>query len=120
MTTASGLVSLEEYLDTSYRPDCDYIDGHIEESTFSELPHSNLQAVLSAYIHTRRKLWRVRALTEQRVRVDLRRVRIPDVCIVEVNRYLPPVLIEPPLACFEIPIAKPCAAPPHACAIITR
>ena len=72
------------------------------------------------YIHTRRKLWRVRALTEQRVRVDLRPVRIPDVCIVEVNRYLPPVLIEPPLACFEIPIAKPCAAPPHACAIITR
>jgi len=102
MTTASGLVSLEEYLDTSYRPDCDYIDDHIEERTLGELPHSRLQVIISAYIHVHSKQWRVWALTEQRVRVSSRRVRIPDICIVPINRSLPRVLTDPPLACFEI------------------
>jgi hypothetical protein len=26
-----ALLSLEEYLRTSYHPDCDFVDGHLEE-----------------------------------------------------------------------------------------
>ena len=94
-------LSIDDYLATSYRPDCDFIDGHTEERTLGETPHSSLQVILSSYIHLRRKLWHVRSLTEQRVRVSSRRVRIPDVCIIPVG-HPPPVLTEPPLACAEI------------------
>lgn len=100
MATATQL-SIDEYLATSYHPDCDFIDDHTEERTLGESPHSNLQVVLSAFVHTHRKLWRVRAYTEQRVRVAPNRVRIPDVCILPIGRP-PLVLTEAPLACAEI------------------
>ncbi len=36
-------VSVEEYLRTSYGPDCEYVDGRIEERNLGELEHSILQ-----------------------------------------------------------------------------
>ena len=40
---ASGsLVSVREYLSTSYRPDCDYIDGVVLERNVGEKDHSRL------------------------------------------------------------------------------
>ena len=33
---------MEEYLATSYRPDCDYVDGEIEERNLGEKEHSIL------------------------------------------------------------------------------
>ena len=41
------LVSVEEYLHTSYEPDCDYVEGHIEERNVGEGPHSLLQVFLN-------------------------------------------------------------------------
>ena len=34
------LISVEQYLATSYRPDCDYVDGRIEERNLGKLDHS--------------------------------------------------------------------------------
>lgn len=101
MATALQL-SINEYLATSYQPDCDFIDDHTEERTLGEFLHGKLQVVLSAYIHNRRRQWHVWAITEQRVRVAKDRVRIPDVCLVPTGKIPPPVLTEPPLACAEI------------------
>ena len=42
MATAT-LVSLEEYLKTSYEPDCDYVDGVLEERNLGEWNHGDLQ-----------------------------------------------------------------------------
>ena len=39
-----AVVSIEEYLSTSYRPDCDYVDGEVRERNLGEYPHSNLQS----------------------------------------------------------------------------
>ena len=36
-------MSVEEYLATSYRPDCDYVDGEIEELNLGEKEHAILQ-----------------------------------------------------------------------------
>ncbi len=44
------LISVEEYLRTSYRPDCDYVDGEVLERNVGELDHSWLQTALSAYL----------------------------------------------------------------------
>jgi len=45
-----ALISVKEYLRTSYRPDCDYLDGHIEERNLGERDHSNVQMSISAYL----------------------------------------------------------------------
>jgi len=64
-----ALVSVEEYLNTSYDPDCDYVDGRVVERNLGELDHSSLQTEISYYFRTRRDEWRVYAFVEQRVQV---------------------------------------------------
>jgi Uma2 family endonuclease len=44
------LLSVEEYLASSYEPDCDYIDGHLEERNLGEWAHANLQLRIGAYL----------------------------------------------------------------------
>ena len=46
MATAASLISIEEYLSHTYEPDCDYVDGHLEERNLGERDHSRLHSVL--------------------------------------------------------------------------
>ena len=49
MATAAvlpALVSVEEYLHTSYSPDVDYVDGLLEERNVGEIDHSWVQKAL--------------------------------------------------------------------------
>lgn len=39
---AASLISLEEYWNTSYEPDCDYVDGVLDERNLSEWNHGDL------------------------------------------------------------------------------
>ena len=43
---AATLISVTEYLATSYRPDVDYLDGQLVERNVGEFDHSRLQALL--------------------------------------------------------------------------
>jgi len=76
------LVSLEEYLSTSYRPDCDYVDGVVLERNLGEKDHSKLQGALLGYLYRRRKEWGIHVFPEQQVQVGRTRFRVPDLCIV--------------------------------------
>ena len=69
MMTPALLVSVEEYLATSYRPDCDYVDGRIEERNLGEFDHSRLQTAMAIYFGTRQKEWGITVVVEQRVQV---------------------------------------------------
>lgn len=73
------LVSVEEYLHTSYRPDCDYVDGKIQERHLGELEHSSAQREIMFYLNDHYPQLRKRLLPEQRVQVSPSRFRIPDV-----------------------------------------
>lgn len=42
----STLIPVSEYLNTVYRPDCDYIDGELRERNVGERPHAQLQIIL--------------------------------------------------------------------------
>jgi Uma2 family endonuclease len=101
MSSVAG-VSIEEYLSTAYRPDCDYIDGEVRERNAGECPHSNLQGRLVIWFGNRERDWSIRVLPEQRVRVGPRRFRIPDVCILRRDHPIEPVFTRPPLVCIEI------------------
>jgi Uma2 family endonuclease len=101
MSSFAG-VSVEEYLSTSYRPDCDYVDGELRERNVGEYPHSNLQTGLAIWFGNRQRDWGIRVLVEQRVRVSPHRFRIPDVCVLRRNQPIEPVFTQPPLICIEI------------------
>jgi Uma2 family endonuclease len=96
------LVSIEEYLSSSYEPDCDYVDGVLEERNLGEYDHSNLQAALVTYLRNRARLWNVRVVVEQRIRVSATRVRVPDVCVILRDRDIEQVPTKPPLVCIEV------------------
>ena len=95
------LISVEQYLATSYRPDCDYVDGRIEERNLGEWDHSKLQAAIIAYFYQRRKSWNISVAPEQRVQVKPTRFRIPDVCIV-LGEPDCQIFRQPPFVCIEI------------------
>jgi Uma2 family endonuclease len=80
MDMSTTLVSLEEYLDTPYSPDREYVDGVIVERHVGERPHSLAQKNVVIYLQT--SYPRLFVWPEQRVRtVAGRRSRVPDVCV---------------------------------------
>jgi Uma2 family endonuclease len=99
---APVLISVEEYLRTSYRPDCDYVDGEVRERNLGEHEHSDLQSELVHYFRTRRKQWQLHAVVEQRVQVAAKRFRIPDVCVLKGGGPYPAIFREPPFICIEV------------------
>jgi Uma2 family endonuclease len=81
-------LSLEEYLATSYHPDCDFVDGHIEERTVGETKHGLLQMQIGFWFISRRAEWGVRVISELRTRTDPARIRIPDISVVREDHAL--------------------------------
>jgi len=75
------LISLEEYLHTSYSPDKEYRDGVLLERNVGDNAHALLQGALLAYLHRRRKQWNIQVYPELRIRTQEKRYRIPDVCV---------------------------------------
>lgn len=99
---SAALIPVEEYLRTSYRPDCDYVDGEVQERNLGELEHSDLQTELAHYFRTRRRKWKTHAFVEQRVQVSPTRFRIPDVCVVIGEKPRDPIFHTPPFICIEV------------------
>ena len=102
MRAVSNLVSVEEYLHTLYRSDCDYVDGVLMERNAGEVTHSMAQQDLVAYLRDRRALWNMYVLQEVRVQVRPTRYRVPDVCVVLGGRPDEEILTKPPFLCIEI------------------
>jgi Uma2 family endonuclease len=98
---ARTLISVEEYLATSYRPDCDYVDGEVVERNLGTRDHAWLQTAIAAYFFNRRRQWNVTVFTELRIRVKPTRVRIPDVCVL-LGDTDEQVLTQPPFLCIEV------------------
>lgn len=100
--TRAVLVSVEEYLSTTYRPDREYIEGTVLERNVGEYEHSRTQTLLSGYLLNREEQWGIQALVEQRVQVHHDHYRVPDVCVVADRQPQDPILTRPPLAVIEI------------------
>jgi len=100
--SASTLISLTEYLSTSYRPDCDYVDGEVRERNVGESEHSILQAAITAWFWNHQREWEIDVRPEQRVQVSSTRFRVPDVCVLRQRESREPIVSWPPLICIEI------------------
>lgn len=103
MATAPNFpMSVSEYLHTSYRPDCDFVDGIVEERNWGELDHSEVQGALLAWFQAHRNEWGYRAIPEIRIRVSDSRFRVADVCLISISAPREQVIQTPPLAVIEI------------------
>ena len=96
------LIPVSEYLRTTYRPDCDYIDGEVKERHLGETPHATIQSLLTTIFFLHRSQWQVRAYTEQRLQVRENNYRVPDVCVTRLGSPPGPILLKPPLICIEV------------------
>jgi Uma2 family endonuclease len=123
------LVSVEEYLSTSYRPDREYVDGQLVQRNMGERDHSELQMALSAFVSAlgphpqrlslrdslrspsapaegspfnRRTTLGIHVFPEQRVQVKKTRFRVPDVCVVAGKKPAEQIFTSPPFLCIEI------------------
>jgi Uma2 family endonuclease len=99
---ATTQIALSEYLQTTYRPDQEYVDGELRERNVGKTEHARVQALLAAWFVAHEQDWQVLVTTEQRVRVAADRVRIPDVTLVRPGALSEDVLSAPPLCVIEI------------------
>jgi Uma2 family endonuclease len=95
-------VSLEQYLHTIYSPDCDFIDGHLEERNMGELDHGDLQTEIAYIFRSMSPEWRVKAVVELRLQVRPQRFRIPDLMVLHPGQARTQIIREAPLLCIEV------------------
>jgi Uma2 family endonuclease len=95
-------LSLEEYLHSSWSPDCEFVDGRTDERNVGILSHSLTVGALLLTLSDRQQPWRVVPLPSLRMRVSPTRVRVPDVCVIQRGGPREQVLTHPPMAIFEV------------------
>src|SRR5579862_9366625 len=82
MLAQNTLVSVEEYLNTSYDgPDHEYVDGRIVERNLGEKDHSRPQRKLIVFFDSLENTLGTYSFPEQRVQVKATRFRVPDLCV---------------------------------------
>jgi Uma2 family endonuclease len=102
MAAQPSLIPVEEYLRTTSDPDCEYVDGVIEERPVGEYDHATWQAILVAFFTVRQNELGILARPELRVQVGPRRLRVPDVTLLNRNASREQIITHAPLAVFEI------------------
>jgi len=98
---AGTQISVEEYLHTAYHPDCDYVDGVVEERNLGERDHSWIQLRLGAFFLNHFNETGIVGLPEWRFQIRATRFRIPDLVITR-GKPEEQILTKIPLACVEI------------------
>lgn len=73
------LVSVEQYLNTSYDPDVEYVDGTLLERNVGDWLHSLIQSNIIFALRT--KYPKLRVVPELRSRTSTTRFRLPDVSV---------------------------------------
>ena len=94
-------IPVSEYLRTSYKPDCDYVDGEVQERNSGTQPHGILQTLLAKWFDDRFDAYGWVGSTEQRLKVAEGRYRVPDVCAL-IDGAGEDVVTSPPLVCTEV------------------
>lgn len=100
-TAVSTTVSIDEYLNKSYRPDVEFIDGALKERPAVTCAHGRLQSLISIWFGKHEDEWQVVVAVDVRTRVSPTRVRLPDVMIDHIGQKASK-LTSPPLIVIEI------------------
>lgn len=100
---ATHLISVEEYLNSTYEPDAEYVEGRIVRRAAPQKPHSKIQSYLDRTLYEIAHPFGYEVWVEQRVRTkgDPAHYRIPDVCAT-LGEPDEDVFTEPPFLCIEV------------------
>jgi Uma2 family endonuclease len=101
-TATTSFVTVEQYLNTAYRPDVDYIDGKIEERAVGERDHSFLQRKLLLLLSTPMAEPYFICTGKLRVQVSPENYRVPDLVLLSAAAPVEQIVQTPPLLCIEI------------------
>jgi Uma2 family endonuclease len=101
-TTIQPSVSVEQYLKTTYHPDCDYVDGVLEERNLGEPEHAEVQGALVEWFRNHGKEWNIRALPEARIQITPSRFRVADVGVYSRDYPVKQIRNEQPLLVIEV------------------
>jgi Uma2 family endonuclease len=96
------VITVREYLSTSYRPDCDYVDGMVVDRHLGEKDHAKLQRRIVTWFDNRSRELDINVFPEQTVQVSPTRFRVPDVCVVLGEEPDEQIFTEPPFICIEV------------------
>ncbi len=102
MEQTATLVSLEEYLAASYRPDAEFLNGVLKEKPVVSPPHGKTQMVLGWWFGMHGNEWSVQVVAESRTRVTVDRVRLPDASVLRAGPLPKQALMEPALVAIEV------------------
>jgi Uma2 family endonuclease len=100
--SSTTLISVSEYLHSSYSPDSEFLNGKLEDRNLGEHDHAAVQAALILWFGQRQDEWNIEVLPEQRMRISATKFRVPDICLVSLDQPVEQILTKPPLACIEI------------------
>ena len=101
-TATRPTITVDDYLHSSYSPDCDYVDGEVQERNVGELDHAEVETALAIWFRSHDKEWNTRTVVELRIRVGPTRFRIADVCLISRDAPVEQVPQHPPLAVIEV------------------
>jgi Uma2 family endonuclease len=97
------LVPVDEYLNSSYSPDREYVDGVLMERSMPTIAHSLLQMILVQYFAQYQKMFHFLPLPEVRTRIVERALyRVPDLMLCPVPLPTGRVVTSAPWAVIEI------------------
>jgi Uma2 family endonuclease len=94
-------IPVSQYLDTTFRPDREYVDGEVRERNVGKWEHARIQWLLALWFGNHESAWGVIGSTEQRVQVSSTRVRVPDLVVLRPGPQ-PDILTHPPILVIEI------------------
>ena len=95
-------MTVDQYLSTMFHPDCDFVDGRIEERNVGEYEHSRVQKMILRLFLNREEKWGVEVLPECRMQVTPSRFRVPDVMVLRREQKVNRIVREAPLICIEV------------------
>lgn len=100
MASTSALVPVEEYLRTSYKPACEYLDGVLRQKPMPTYEHGKMQGRLVKLIDGLGIGYE--AIPEQTVQLREGRYLVPDLAIQRLSEVQRPYPTKPLPLCIEI------------------
>jgi len=101
-TTTAAPVSVEEYLNSSYEPDMEYVDGELEERNVGEIEHSRVIKHIMKWFLKHEEEWNVELLPDVRTQVGPTRYRVPDIVLCSRSSQDKRIVREAPLVIIEV------------------
>lgn len=96
------LISVEEYLNTDYSPDCDYVDGVLEDRNVGQNSHADAQKRALLFLSRLEKEIGMYVIQEQRIETAPGRYRVPDLCVMLGGNPAQAVFTTAPFLCIEV------------------